>query len=99
MDYWNHIWQGRSLSYQDDEEDQEFDVDHLIDQGSEVAEFMRNLPHQALEAPKVHDLRRAAATFTWRTGVGVDGLSPRAFSLLSDEALAQVVYLIWAAET
>eukprot|EP00959_Pyramimonas_sp_CCMP1952_P430272 9012151-Pyramimonas_sp.AAC.1 len=60
---------------------------------------MRSLPHQALEVPKVHDLRRAAATFTWRTGVEVDGLSPRAFSLLSDEALAQVVYLIWAAET
>eukprot|EP00959_Pyramimonas_sp_CCMP1952_P349409 7321271-Pyramimonas_sp.AAC.1 len=68
MDYWNHIWQGRSLSHQDDDEDQEFDVDHLIDQDSGVADLMRSMPHQALEVPKVHDLRRAAATFTWRTG-------------------------------
>eukprot|EP00959_Pyramimonas_sp_CCMP1952_P134921 2823332-Pyramimonas_sp.AAC.1 len=46
--------------------------------------------------PRVGDLRRAAAPFPWRTGTGANGLSPRASSIQSDDALALVIYVMRA---
>ena len=43
------------------EDDQEFEVEHLIDQNSDVADLLRNMPQEMLDVPKVGDLRRAAS--------------------------------------
>ena len=52
-----------------------------------------------LSVPTVDEMRRASRSFPWKTGLGVDAMPPRAYSLLSDEALAMMVYLIWMCES
>eukprot|EP00959_Pyramimonas_sp_CCMP1952_P311198 6512758-Pyramimonas_sp.AAC.1 len=59
--------------------------------------LIRTLPCEAMQVPTIEDVRRASRSFAWKTGLGADAMPPRADSLLVDDAVAMLVYLLWAA--
>eukprot|EP00959_Pyramimonas_sp_CCMP1952_P156819 3279646-Pyramimonas_sp.AAC.1 len=74
--------------------DHEYDAEHLIDMDGEVPELIRSLPRGALPVPRIDEMRAASRTFAWNTGLGVDAMPPRAYSILSDDALAMLIYIL-----
>ena len=111
MDIWNNIWEGKKITKEADStkyfvdsdkggDTDSFSVDHLLDKADQtILDDIAKLPHHSLPVPTVEEVRYAAKSFRWKTGLGHDGIPPRAWALLSDSALAMVLYVLWAAES
>eukprot|EP00959_Pyramimonas_sp_CCMP1952_P256470 5357284-Pyramimonas_sp.AAC.1 len=70
------------------------------DDTAEVSQAIQQLRKAALPAPptRIATARRAAKSFRWTTGQGADTLLPRSFSLVSDDVLSLLIYIMWLAE-
>ena len=62
-------------------------------------EERRGIVQGTVNRPTVPELRRAAASFKLRTGLGTDALPPRSFGWLSDQLLGRVAELMEAIES
>ena len=77
-------------------------MEHLLGDGElpgDLQVLLAELPASPLSVPTVADVRKAACSFPWGTGTSADRVSPRAFSMLSDDALAYMIYVMWATES
>eukprot|EP00959_Pyramimonas_sp_CCMP1952_P186772 3905682-Pyramimonas_sp.AAC.1 len=61
-----------------------------MDATDTLSKAISKLPTESLPVPTVAEVRRASLSFSWRTGLAADMMPPRAYSLLSDEALAMM---------
>eukprot|EP00959_Pyramimonas_sp_CCMP1952_P234377 4897374-Pyramimonas_sp.AAC.1 len=108
MDGWSRIWNARPAPVIPTRDQvhgaaagpDEFAVRHLagFPDTAQLFDDIRRLPRASLPVPKIGQLRAAAKSFKWHTGQGADRLAPRPLSLLADETLSLLVYVLWLAE-